>query len=144
MVGRKLKIKNLTDNPAPKYAHDGDAGMDLRAAISVDVPAHSIVAVPTGICAEIPQGCVGLQFSRSGHGLKGINLANSVGVIDSGFRGEILAEIMNNTDDVFRIEKGDRICQMVIMPYVPCIVEEVSDLSDSERGTNGYGSSGVK
>lgn len=143
-MGRKLKIKNLTDNPAPKYAHDGDAGLDLRAAEDYVIPPRSIKAVRTGICVEIPDGCVGLQFSRSGHGLKGINLANSVGVIDSGFRGEILAEIMNNTDDVFRIEKGDRICQMVIMPYIPCVVEEVSDLSDSERGTNGYGSSGVK
>ena len=141
---RILKIKKLNGNDTPKYAHSGDAGMDLRSAVDVINPPHTITAVPTGICAEIPEGCVGLQFSRSGHGLKGISLANSVGVIDSGFRGEIMAEMFNGSDEPLDIHKGDRICQMVVMPYVQCLIREFDDLDDSDRDTNGFGSTGVK
>lgn len=130
----------------PAYAHAGDAAMDLRAVETAVVPPHEIRAVRTCLHVEIPDGYVGLQFPRSGLGLKGINLANCVGVIDSGFRGEVLAEVMNNSEEPFSVMRGDRICQLAIMPVEHCEVEcvsDLSDLSDTERGQDGYGSTGV-
>lgn len=128
----------------PAYAHEGDAGLDLRAVEDVTVPAAWTTMVRTGLHVEIPHGCVGLVFPRSGLGSKGITLKNAVGVIDSGYRGEVMAAVWNTTLEEFRIRKGDRICQMVVMPYCPCTLQEVEELSDSERGTDGHGSTGVR
>nr|DAM29448.1 MAG TPA: dCTP deaminase dUTPase [Caudoviricetes sp.] len=142
MIGRKLHV--VLDGEVPTYAHEGDAGLDLRAAESVTVPAGGSALVRTGVRVEIPSGCVGLVFPRSGLGSKGITLRNAVGVIDSGYRGEVMAALWNTTGDEFECEKGDRICQMVVMPYVPCQVVIVEELSDTERGSDGHGSTGVK
>jgi dUTP pyrophosphatase len=144
MLGRKLKVKVL-DGVVPAYAHEGDAGLDLRAAEGLSIPAHGHATVGTGIACEVPSGCVGLVFPRSGLACKsGVALRNCVGVIDSGYRGEIKATLTNDTDDPFVVEAGDRIAQMVVMPYVPCKVEQVEELSETERGDGGYGSTGVK
>lgn len=144
MLGRKLKVKVLSGD-VPAYAHDGDAGLDMRAAESLQVPAHGHATVGTGIACEVPSGCVGLVFPRSGLACKsGIALRNCVGVIDSGYRGEVRVTLTNDTDEPFDIEAGDRIAQMVVMPYCPCKVEQVEELSDTERGDGGYGSTGVK
>ncbi len=144
MLGRKLKVKVLSGE-APAYAHDGDAGLDLRATDSLRIPAYGHATVGTGIACEIPSGCVGLVFPRSGLACKsGIALRNCVGVIDSGYRGEINATLTNDTDEPFVVEVGDRIAQMVVMPYCPCKVEQVEELSETERGDGGYGSTGVK
>lgn len=144
MLGRKLKVRVL-DGGVPAYAHDGDAGLDMRAAESLKVPAHGHATVGTGIACEVPSGCVGLVFPRSGLACKsGIALRNCVGVIDSGYRGEIKATLTNDTDEPFVVEAGDRIAQMVVMPYCPCVVEQVEELSETERGDGGYGSTGVK
>lgn len=142
MIGRNLNV--VCDGEVPTYAHDGDAGLDLRAAESVTVPAGGSALVRTGVRVEIPSGCVGLVFPRSGLGSRGITLRNAVGVIDSGYRGEVMAALWNTTGDEFECEKGDRICQMVVMPYVPCQVVSVEELSDTERGSDGHGSTGVK
>ena len=142
MIGRKLNV--VCDGEVPTYAHEGDAGLDLRAAESVTVPAGGSALVRTGVRVEIPSGCVGLVFPRSGLGSRGITLRNAVGVIDSGYRGEVMAALWNTTGDDFKCEKGDRICQMVVMPYVPCQVVSVEELSDTERGSDGHGSTGVK
>ena len=128
----------------PAYAHEGDAGLDLRAVEDVTVPAAWTMMVRTGLRVEIPHGCVGLVFPRSGLGSKGITLKNAVGVVDSGYRGEVMAAVWNTTMEDFFIRKGDRICQMVVMPYCPCTLQEVEELSDSERGTDGHGSTGVR
>ena len=144
MQTRKLKVKMLADMEPPAYAHEGDAGLDLRAAESVAIQPGQSAMVPLGVAVEIPVGCVGLQFPRSGLGSKGITLRNAVGVIDSGYRGEVKAALWNTTDKPYVVFKGDRVCQMVVMPYVPCGVEIAQELSDSERGEDGYGSTGVK
>lgn len=145
MQFRKLRVK-MTDDAGyvPAYAHEGDAGLDLRAVEEYDIEPGESVMVRTGLRVEIPAGCVGLEFPRSGLGSKGITLRNCVGVIDSGYRGEVLAALWNTTDKPFKVEMGDRVCQLVVMPYCPCTVEESESLSESERGTDGYGSTGVK
>ena len=145
MQYRKLRVMMDPDaGYVPAYAHEGDAGLDLRAVEDVTVPAAWTSMVRTGLHVEIPHGCVGLVFPRSGLGSKGITLKNAVGVIDSGYRGEVMAAVWNTTMEDFVIRKGDRICQMVVMPYCPCTLQEVEELSDSERGTDGHGSTGVR
>lgn len=142
MIGRKLKA--VCEGEVPAYAHEGDAGLDLCAAEGGAVPAGGSSLVRTGVRVEIPSGCVGLVFPRYGLGSKGITLRNAVGVVDSGYRGEVMAALWNATGEEFRFEKGDRICQMVVMPYCPCEVVTVEELEGSERGADGYGSTGVR
>ena len=142
-----MRLKVMMDPDAgyvPAYAHEGDAGLDLRAVEDVTIPAAWTAMVRTGLHVEVPDGCVGLVFPRSGLGSKGITLKNAVGVVDSGYRGEVLAAVWNTTLEDFRISKGDRICQMVVMPYMPCEIEVSDALSDSERGCDGHGSTGVE
>lgn len=145
MVGRKLRVCMTEDaGYVPEYAHEGDAGLDLRAVERYVIrPGHSAM-VRTGLRVEIPSGCVGLEFPRSGLGSKGITMRNAVGVIDSGYRGEVLCPLWNTTDEDFIVERGDRVCQIVVMPYCPCKLVEVDELSETERGTDGYGSTGVR
>lgn len=128
----------------PRYAHDGDAGLDLRAVEDYTIAPHESSMVRTGLHVEIPRWHVGLVFPRSGLGSKGITLRNATGVIDSGYRGEVLAALWNTTDEPFEVHRGDRVCQLVVMPYCPCSVDEVDALSESERGEHGYGSTGVR
>lgn len=128
----------------PRYAHDGDAGLDLRAVEDYTIAPGESVMVRTGLHVEIPRWHVGLVFPRSGLGSKGITLRNAVGVIDSGYRGEVMCPLWNTTHEPFVVHKGDRVCQLVVMPYCPCSVDEVDALSDSERGNGGYGSTGVR
>lgn len=139
-----IRIKSTTGS-IPRYAHQGDAGFDLSAASTVVVPAHGHVTVGTGIAMEIPQGFVGLVFPRSGLGCKhGIALRNCVGVIDSGYRGEIRVTLTNDNDKSFGVYAGDRICQMIIVPYAQCSFVVVDELEDTERGHKGYGSTGIQ
>lgn len=145
MVGRKLRVCMTEDaGYVPEYAHEGDAGLDLRAVESYDIGPGESVMVRTGLRVEIPSGCVGLEFPRSGLGSKGITMRNAVGVIDSGYRGEVLCPLWNTTYRTFHVERGDRVCQIVVMPYCPCELVEVDELSETQRGTDGYGSTGVK
>lgn len=145
MQYRKLRVC-MTDDAGyvPAYAHEGDAGLDLRAVGDYEVEPGKSVMVRTGLRLEVPSGCVGLVFPRSGIGSRGITLRNAVGVIDSGYRGEVMAAIWNTTEDFVTIDSGDRVCQLVVMPYCPCTIEEVEELSDSERGMDGHGSTGVR
>lgn len=145
MQYRKLRVM-MEDGAGyvPEYAHEGDAGLDLRSTEDTLIPVGQSKLIRTGLHCEIPKGCVGLQFPRSGLGSKGITMRNAVGVIDSGYRGEVRCALWNTSDEPFHVKKGDRICQMVVMPYCPCTLEEAEELSDSERGTDGYGSTGVR
>ena len=145
MQYRKLRVR-MDDGAGyvPAYAHEGDAGLDLRAVEDVILPSGKSALIGTGLHVEIPHGCVGLVFPRSGLGSKGLTIRNAVGVIDSGYRGEVKCALWNTTDESFRVRKGDRICQLVVMPYCPCTITEAEELSDSERGTDGHGSTGVR
>ena len=135
------------DDKIPTYAHEGDAGADLRAAIPepVTIQPGKSEWVGTGVRAEIPCGHVGLQFPRSGLGCKhGICLANGTGVIDSGYRGEVRAKLLNLGAEPFTVNPGDRICQLVIVPYTKAHFWTVKELGESDRGEDGYGSTGVE
>ncbi len=138
-----VKIKKLhPDAVIPKYAKDGDAGLDLVATEIVD-NTSSQVTYGTGLAMEIPYGYVGLLFPRSSIKNYELELSNSVGVADSGYRGEIRA-VFNKTNgmDSMKYNVGDKVVQLIILPY-PKINFVLSDeLSDSERGTGGYGSTG--
>lgn len=145
MVGRKMNIKVVGDVETPKYAHAGDAGLDLRITEPVMLEPMQKQMVGCGIAFEIPSGCVGLVFPRSGLASKeGVTLANSVGVIDSGYRGEVRATLLNQSAETVTLDKGTRVCQLVVMPYVPCSLVPVDELSDTERGADGFGSTGIE
>lgn len=145
MLGRKLNVKIEDGIEPPRYAYEGDAGLDLRISREVTLGPGGRELVGTGIAVEIPPGCVGLVFPRSGLAAKsGITLSNAVGVIDSGYRGEIRATLMNVSDETVTLEAGTRAMQMVVMPYVPCEVVEVDSLGQTERGKDGFGSTGVE
>jgi dUTP pyrophosphatase len=151
-----MKIKKLNPNAViPSYAKSGDAGMDLVAtSIIKDTPEQ--ITYGMGIALEIPEGFVGLVFPRSSVRKTGLQLSNSVGVIDSGYRGELQAtfnklfgtermydETKNTEDTSINFYKvGDRIAQIMIIPYPPIEFMEVDELSDSERGEGGFGSTG--
>lgn len=134
------------DGFVPEYKHDGDAGADLRAHIEgpLTIQPGESALVPTGVRIAIPDGHVGLQFPRSGLGCNhGVCLANGTGVIDSGYRGEVRAKLLNLGADPFTVNPGDRICQLVILPYTNAKFWTVDELSESDRGADGYGSTGL-
>lgn len=156
----KVKIKKLHPNAViPAYAKTGDAGMDLTA-VSMQIDEYGNICYGTGLAFEIPEGYVGLVFPRSSNCKKDIILTNCVGVIDSGYRGEVSFKFKPLTDQAFVVfEKegdyafcktknatmfkvGERVGQIIIMPYPQIEFEEVQELSETERGTQGYGSSG--
>ena len=141
----KIKIKKLHHEAViPSYAKTGDAGMDLTA-VSVDFDDWDYLTYHTGLSIEIPKGYVGLLFPRSSVYKTGMQLSNSVGVIDSGYRGEIMLKYTRDrhSDKMEHYKPGNRIGQIVILPYPEIQFEETEQLSMTERGTGGYGSTGV-
>lgn len=139
-----IKIKKLhPDAVTPKYAKSGDAGMDLTATWMEFDHEKKIVTYGTSIAMQIPVGYVGLIYPRSSVYKKSMSLANHVGVIDSGYRGEIMFKYRVLNDDWQDIyDVGDRIGQIIITPYPQIHFSEVEELSGSERGVGGYGSTG--
>lgn len=137
----EIKIKKLTPNAViPCYAKAGDAGMDLTATRMWFEDNN--VCYGTGLAFEIPEGYVGLLFPRSSNAKKDLLLSNSVGVLDSGYRGEVTFKF-RKTDGIATVYSvGDRIGQMIILPYPAIEFKEVEELSETERGNGGYGSSG--
>lgn len=137
----KVRIKKLhPDAVIPVKAHPSDAGFDLTA-VSVESE-QEIVTYHTGLAFEIPEGYVGLVFPRSSIYKKDLLLSNCVGVIDSHYRGEVLAKFRIQFPNLFRYGTGDRIAQMLILPYPEVEFEESDELSDTDRGEGGYGSTG--
>ena len=136
----KVRIKRLhPDAVIPKYAKAGDAGMDLTA---VEMGREwNIVTYKTGLAIEIPEGHVGLLFPRSSVYKTSMVLSNCVGVIDSGYRGEIMLKF-RSTESNKAYEVGDRVGQLIILPYPQVEFEEVENLSSTDRGSGGYGSTG--
>lgn len=144
----KVNIKRLYVNAViPKYAKEGDAGLDLTSISSnYDAKTH-VLECRTGLSIEIPEGYVGLIFPRSSIYKTTLSLTNAVGVIDSGYRGEITFKFRDATKHIHELFKhyksGERVGQLIIVPYPKIELEEVEELSDSERGTNGFGSTGT-
>ena len=165
----KVKIKKLNENAViPAYSQYGDAGMDL-VATSEYCDEYGNIVYGTGLAFEIPKGYVGLLFPRSSNAKKEILLSNSVGVIDSGYRGEVMLKfkstvrvlyfsgLLNFLYDLFKIipkklkiknyygkayKLGDKVGQIIILPYPQIEFEEAEELSETERGNGGYGSTG--
>ncbi len=142
----KVKIKKLHPLAViPTYAKSGDAGMDLIAT-SIISETPSQITYGLGIALEIPEGFVGLVFPRSSIRKTRLQLSNSVGVIDSGYRGELQATFnkitttIENQKNDYKV--GDRVCQIVIIPHPPIEFEEADKLSDTDRGEGGFGSTG--
>lgn len=151
----EVKIKRLSPNSViPSYAKEGDAGMDLFA-ISKHFDENGCVVYGTGLAFEIPKGYVGLVFPRSSVSKYAISMANCVGVIDSGYRGEVTVKFRpidsfeygltkeSRKNFKFWYEVGERIAQIIIIPYLHIDFVEVEELSKTERGTGGYGSTGL-
>ncbi len=141
----KIRLKRLVpDASLPEYAHgpDEDAGMDLRAVAAAVLSPGVPQAVPTGIAIELPPGYEAQVRPRSGLALKhAIGIPNSPATIDPGYRGEIRVILINLGKSDYKIEKGDRIAQLIIARYEPVEWEE-GDLNESARGAGGFGSSG--
>lgn len=149
-----VNIKKLDPNAViPQYAHNGDAGLDLVATRRW-FDEEGNICYGTGIAMEIPIGYVGMVFPRSSIAKKQVLLSNAVGIIDSNYRGEILAKFkpsmaLDDTQCINGVqinniyEVGERICQIIIMPYPKIEFKEVLQLSETERNEGGYGSSGL-
>ena len=136
----KIRIKKITENAViPTYSKNGDAGMDLTIT-SVEILDSDHVKYNFGIALEIPFGYLGLIFPRSSCYKQRQIMSNCVGVVDSGYRGEISAIMIGTSLQSYKI--GDRCAQLIIMPFPKVTFKQVKDLKDSERGTGGYGSTG--
>lgn len=146
MTNNALQIKQLAPNATvPTYAHEGDAGMDLRASEAALLPAGGRATVGTGIAVALPHEHVGLVHPRSGLAAKnGITVLNAPGTIDAGYRGEVKVILLNTSDETFTISPGDRIAQLVIQKVERPDIEVVASLDeDTARGAGGFGSTGV-
>ncbi|GAA3299614.1 MULTISPECIES: dUTP diphosphatase [Dactylosporangium] len=130
--------------PVPAYAHPGDAGADLYAARDVELAPGERALVPTGIAIALPEGYVGLVHPRSGLAAKlGVTVVNAPGTVDSGYRGEILVNLINHDRVISaKISRGDRIAQLVIQRVERAHFHVVDDLPDTVRGAGGHGSTG--
>lgn len=142
----KIQFKKLVPQAQkPKFGKPGDAGADLVAtSISINTSREQQIVYGTGLAVEIPEGMVGLVFPRSSIRNYDLAMSNSVGVIDSGYRGEIMVtfNFTSRTPDNVMYKIGDRIAQLVIMPVPLIQYKEVDELSETQRGTDGHGSTG--
>ena len=142
----KVKIMMTRDMPAPAYATDGSAAVDLRAAESLSIEPGQRALVPTGVhIAPETKNVVAIVAARSGLAIKhGISLSNGIGVIDSDYRGEVCVGLINHSDKTFNIERGDRVAQLMFMPVLIANLIASESLDETERGAGGFGSTGVK
>ena len=144
----KLKIKKLDERAIiPTYGTEYSAGADLynMGGEAVSVAPGETVLLHTGLSIEIPEGYCGLIFARSGLATKrGLAPANKVGVVDSDYRGEWMVALHNHSDKTATVEGGERVAQMVVVPYLKAEFELTDELSETERGAGGFGSTGRK
>jgi dUTP pyrophosphatase len=141
----ELRFRTLSEAATiPSRAHEGDAGLDLHSAQSAHIGPGERWQISTGLAVEIPEGHAGLVMPRSGLALRyGISLVNAPGLIDAGYRGEVGVLLLNNDPaEVFRVEPGDRIAQLVVVPITSLEPVLVDELAESARGEGGFGSSG--
>lgn len=141
-----INIKKLKENAIiPTRGSEYAAGMDLYACIDnpINIPAHCTEKIPTGLSIEIPEGYFGGIFARSGLATKqGLRPANCVGVCDSDYRGEYIVALHNDTKEAKLVKPGERIAQLVVMPYLSVEFTQVDELPDTKRGAGGFGSTG--
>ena len=141
-----IRVKKLNENAIlPTYGSAEAAGADLYACLEepVTVQPGETAWIPTGIALEVPKGCAGLVYARSGLGVKrGLAPANKVGVIDSDYRGQIHVVLLNHGKTEQTIQHGERIAQFLITPVLTPAYEEAEELSDTDRGAGGFGSTG--
>lgn len=124
----------------PSRAHGTDAGLDLRTPVAVTVPAYESVTVDTGVHVALPHRCAGLLVSKSGLNVKhGIT---STGLIDEGYTGSIVVKLYNNGGEDYEVKAGDKVTQLVVIPVVCEPLEQVASFNRTERGDNGFGSTG--
>jgi dUTP pyrophosphatase len=142
----ELRFARLREDAVlPTRAHEGDAGLDLYAAETAHLGPGERWSVPTGVAVEIPDGHAGLVLPRSGLAREhGIALVNSPGLIDAGYRGEVRVLLLNTDPaEVYRVAPGDRIAQLVVVPFAAVEPVEAQELAESARGDGGFGSSGT-
>ena len=141
-----IRVKRLRPGAAlPAYGSAGAAGADLTACMEapVTIEAGQTAFIPTGIAMEVPAGCAGLVYARSGMACKqGLAPANKVGVIDSDYRGEVMVALHNHGSETRTVEPGQRIAQLLITPVLTPPYEEAEELSDTTRDAGGFGSTG--
>jgi dUTP pyrophosphatase len=140
-----LPVRRLRDDAVvPQRAYEGDAGLDLAACERVELGPGERAVVSTGLAVAIPDGYAGFVQPRSGLAARnGLTVVNSPGLVDSGYRGEVLVVLLNtDADQPFVVEPGMRIAQLVVLPVPEVLVSEVDELPVSERGARGHGSSG--
>lgn len=141
---RTLRLRLAPGAPMPHRAHADDAGLDLTSAEDVEIPAGGRALVDTGISLALPPGTVGLVCPRSGLAARhGVTVLNGPGIVDAGYRGPIKVSL-HNTDlaEPFGLHAGDRIAQLVVVPFLAPVLQEVDDLDATERAASGFGSSG--
>ena len=137
----ELKVKKIhPDAIIPKYAYEEDAGMDIYS-VSKEIT-EDYIEYRTGICIEIPEEHVCLIFPRSSISKKDLSLCNSVGVLDSGYRGEIKFRFLKHGEKIYNV--GEKVGQIIILPYPKMEVQEVNELPETARGSGGFGSTGIK
>lgn len=140
----QVRIKRLSESAITPTKREGDAGYDLYADEDCKVWPESVTKIPTNIAMEIPPGYFGAIYARSGLATKqGLRPANCVGICDSVYRGNIIVALYNDSGQVRQVKKGDRIAQLVIQPYLTVDFAEVDKLNDTERGEEGFGSTGI-
>lgn len=141
-----IRVKKLRPNALlPTYGSKEAAGADLYACLDapVTIGPGETVWIPTGLALEVPKGCAGLVYARSSMGVKrGLAPANKVGVIDSDYRGEIRVVLLNHGKETQTVEHGERVAQFLITPVLTPAYEEAEELSDTNRGSGGFGSTG--
>ena len=141
-----INVKKLNDfAKLPTRGSSDAAGVDLYAATDsiIDIAPHSTIKIDTGLSFELPEGTFAGIFARSGIATKrGLRPANCTGIIDSDYRGSVIVALHNDTDEIQSIEPGERIAQMILLPFISMDFNEVSELSDTARGEGGFGGSG--
>ena len=146
-LNRPINVKKFDEKAIiPTKAHRTDAGYDLYACLDNNVyfASNTVELIPTGIGFEIPEGYFGAVYPRSGLASKqGLRLANCVGVIDCGYINQVYVPLINDSNGIRVIKNGDRIAQIIFQPYLDVKLNEVDELAETDRGLNGFGSSGT-
>ena len=140
----QLRVKRLTPSATlPRRAHPGDAGLDLCAAVDLDIPPGATRLVGTGLSLELPPGTEAQVRPRSGLALKhSVTVLNAPGTVDEGYRGEVSVILINHGPAVFEVKRGMRVAQLVVQPTLAVDVTDTAVLSDTSRSQGGFGSTG--
>lgn len=139
-------VMTKTDAKEPRYGSEGAAGIDIyyNGDDEITIGPGNLAELKTHLAVEIPEGYFGMLVVRSGYGWRGLSMLNSVGIIDCDYRGEIGIKLVNHGHDIITIEPGVRVAQMILIPYRCAELKGVESLGETERGSGGFGSTGVQ